>query len=82
MEYYSAIKRNKIGALVVMWMNLESVIQSEVRKRNMCTIYQYIYMESKEMVLVNLLAGQEADVENKLVDTGRRKRWDRLREWH
>ena len=48
----------------------------------MCTIYQYIYMESKEVVLVNLLAGQEADVENKLVDTGGRKRWDRLREWH
>ena len=30
MEYYLAIKRNKIGSFVVMWMNLESVIQSEV----------------------------------------------------
>ena len=30
MEYYSAIKRNEIGSFVVMWMNLESVIQSEV----------------------------------------------------
>ena len=28
-----AIKRNKIEPVVVMWMNLESVIQSEVRKR-------------------------------------------------
>ena len=30
MEYYSAIKRNKIGPFVEMWMDLESVIQSGV----------------------------------------------------
>ena len=30
MEYYSAIKRNKIGLFVEMWLDLESVIQSEV----------------------------------------------------
>ena len=30
MEYYSAIKRNKIGSFVEMQMDLESVIQSEV----------------------------------------------------
>ena len=29
----------------------------------MRTIYHYIYMESKTMVLMNLFAGQEADVE-------------------
>ena len=28
MEYYSAIKRNKIGLFVVRWTDLESVIQS------------------------------------------------------
>ena len=28
MEYYSAIKRNKIELFVVRWTNLESVIQS------------------------------------------------------
>ena len=33
MEYYSATKRNKIGSFVVMWMNLESVIQSEVSQK-------------------------------------------------
>ena len=32
-EYYSAIKRNEIGSFVEMWMDLETVIQSEVRKR-------------------------------------------------
>ena len=29
----SATKRNKIGSFVEMWMDLESVIQSEVRKK-------------------------------------------------
>ena len=33
MEYYSAIKRNEVGLFVETWMDLESVIQSEVRKR-------------------------------------------------
>ena len=31
MEYYSAIKRNEIGSFVEIWMDLESVIQSEVK---------------------------------------------------
>ena len=30
MEYYSALKRNEIGSLVETWMDLETVIQSEV----------------------------------------------------
>ena len=29
MEYYSAIKRNEIVPFLEMWMNLETVIQSE-----------------------------------------------------
>ena len=32
-EYYSAIKRNKIELFVVRWMDLESVIQSEVSQK-------------------------------------------------
>ena len=50
MEYYSAIKRNEIELFVVRWMDLESVIQSEVsqkekNKYHMLThIYIYIYI--------------------------------------
>ena len=33
MEYYSAIKRNKVELSVVRWMALESVIQSEVSQK-------------------------------------------------
>ena len=33
MEYYSALKRNQIGSFVEMWMDLETVIQSEVSQK-------------------------------------------------
>ena len=33
MEYYSAIKRNKFESVVVRWMTLEPVIQSEVSQK-------------------------------------------------
>ena len=33
MEYYSAIKRNEIGSFVEAWMDLETVIQSEVSQK-------------------------------------------------
>ena len=32
-EYYSAIKRNETGSFVEMWMDLESIIQSEVSQK-------------------------------------------------
>ena len=31
MEYYSAIERNEVELFVVRWMDVESVIQSEVK---------------------------------------------------
>ena len=34
MEYYSAIKRNEMELFVVRWMDLESVIQSEVSQKD------------------------------------------------
>ena len=33
MEYYLAIKRNKIESFVVMWIDLESVMYSEVSQK-------------------------------------------------
>ena len=38
MEYYSAIKRNEIELFVLRWMNLESVIQSEVSQKEKTNI--------------------------------------------
>ena len=37
-EYYSSIKRNEIGSFVETWMDLETVILSEVRQRKTNTI--------------------------------------------
>ena len=33
MEYYSAIKRNKIELFIMRWMDLESVVQSELSQK-------------------------------------------------
>ena len=45
MEYYSAIKRNKIELFIVRWMDLESVIQSEVsqNEKNKYRMLTHLY---------------------------------------
>ena len=45
MEYYSAIKRNKIELFVVRWMDLETVTQSEVnqKEKNKYHMLTHIY---------------------------------------
>ena len=43
MAYYSAIKRNEIGSFVEIWMDIETVIQSEVRKRKISYINAYMW---------------------------------------
>ena len=50
MEYYSAIKRNEIELFVVRWMDLESVIQSEVgqkEKNEYCTLTHIYGLKKK-----------------------------------
>ena len=44
-EYYSAIKRNKFESVLMRWMNLEPIIQSEVsqKKKNIYCILIHIY---------------------------------------
>ena len=44
MEYYSVRKRNEIGSFVEMWMDLETVIQSEVshKEKNKYCILTHI----------------------------------------
>ena len=46
MEYYSAIKRITFESVLMRWMNLEPIIQSEVRQRekNKYHILTYIYV--------------------------------------
>ena len=62
MDYYSVIKRNAFESVLMRWMNLEPIIQSEVRQKEK-DIYlysnAYIYIESRKMVLKNLFTGQQ-----------------------
>ena len=49
-EYYSAIKRNEIELFAVWWMDLESVIQSEVsqQEKNKYHILTHIHGMKKK----------------------------------
>ena len=76
MDYCSALKRNEIELSVVRWMDVETVIQSEVsqKEKNKYRMLTHIYgIKKKKRVLKKLGAGQkkEADVENGLEHKGR-----------
>ena len=53
MEYYSAIKRNEIELFVLRWLDIETVIQSEVSQKG-----KNIYMESKKKVIDESSGGE------------------------
>ena len=42
-QYYSAIKRNASESVLMKWMNLEPIIQSEVSQKNKYHILMHIY---------------------------------------
>ena len=56
MKYYSAIKKNAFESVLVRWMKLEPIIQSEVSQKE---IYKCIYMEFRKMVMMTLYARQK-----------------------
>ena len=45
MEYYSAIKRKAFDSVLIRWMNLEPIMQSEVsqKEKNKCHILTHIW---------------------------------------
>ena len=49
MEYYSAMKRNAFESVLMRWMNLEPIIQSEVnqKEKDKCHILTYKYKIQK-----------------------------------
>ena len=60
MDYYSAIKKNTFESVLMRWMKLEPIIQSEVSQKEK---HQYsiltIYMEFRKMVTTTLYARQQ-----------------------
>ena len=61
MEYYSAIKKNTFESVLMRWVKLEPIIQSEVhqKKKHQYSILTHIYMEFRKMVMITLFAREE-----------------------
>ena len=86
MEYYSAIKKNACESVLMRWMKLEPIIQSEGSQKEK---HQYsiltIYMEFRKMVTITLCARQQKRprcIEWTFGLCGRGRGWDDLGEWH
>ena len=52
MEYYSAIQRNTFESVLMRWMNLEPIIQSEIsqKEKDKYCILTYIYRILKNFI--------------------------------
>ena len=61
MEYYSATKRNEIGSFVKMWMELETLKQSEIGQKEKKIKYQHIYVESEKIGIDELIFKAEIE---------------------
>ena len=62
MEYYSAIKKNEIMPFAATWVDLETIILSEVSQIEKDKYHiHHLYVESKkkEMIQMNLLTKQK-----------------------
>ena len=61
MEYYSAIKKNTFESVLMRWMKLEPIIQSEVsqKEKHQYSILMHIYMEFRKMVMITLYVRQQ-----------------------
>ena len=45
MEYYSAMKKNTLDSVLMRWMKLEPIVQSEIsqKEKHQSTILRHIY---------------------------------------
>ena len=57
-ECYSAVKRNSFESVLMRWMKLEPIIQSEVsqKEKHQYSILTYIYMEFRKIAMMTLYA--------------------------
>ena len=86
MEYYSVIKKNTFESVLMRWMKLEPIIQSEVSQKEK---HQYSIltqnMEFRKMVTITLYVRQQKRhrcIEQSFGFCGRGRGWDDLGEWH
>ena len=85
LEYYSAIKKNPFESVLMRWMKLEPIIQSEVSQKEKHQYSILTYMEFRKMVMITLYARQQKRhrcIEQTFGLCERRRGWDDLAEWH
>ena len=63
MEYYSAIKKDKIKPFAEIWMDLEIITLSEARQRKTNTIQYHLNVESNKNGTNELIYKIETDSE-------------------
>jgi len=79
---FSAIKKNTFESVLMRWMKLEPIIQSEVSQKEK---HQYIYMEFIKRVTITLYTRQQKRhrcIEQSFGLCGRGRGWNDLGEWH
>ena len=82
MEYYSAIKKNTFESVLMRWMKLEPIIQSEVswKEKHQYSIIMHIY-GIRKMVMTTLYTRQQKRhrcIEQSFGLCGRGRGWDDL----
>jgi len=85
MEYYSAIEKNTFELVLMRWMKLEPIIQSEVSQKEKHQYSILTHMEFRKMVMMTLYVRQQKRhrcKEQTVGLCGRRRGWDDLREKH
>ena len=73
-EYYSAVKRNTIESVLMRWMNLEPIKQSEMsqKEKDKYSILTHIYGIQKNGTEKFLQGNNgEIDIDNRLMDMRR-----------
>ena len=58
MEYYSAIKKNKVIPFATTLVNLEIIIPNEASQRKTDILLYCLYVESKKMIQMNVFIKQ------------------------
>ena len=74
MDYYSGFKRNAFESVLMKWMNLEPIIQSEVCQKERQISYSNAYIQNLEKWYRKIYSqgsNGETDIENRLMDIGR-----------
>ena len=86
MDYYSAIKRNEIGSFVETWMDLESVIQSEVspeEKNKYCILTHIcgIQKNGSDDLICKAELETQTQRTNVWIPRGKGGVWEELGDW-